>query len=99
VHRGVSLSEHRHGQAQVDLLLDALGSSVHTLDPATGLCASGVCVTSAGGHAFYIGANHLSQSGARLLEPTLEPLFHSRQGARCRGGLRRQDRLLVLLTF
>jgi len=75
-HLGVTLTEYRRSQSQVDRLLDDLGDSVRTLDPAARLCASGVCLMSLGAQALYIDANHLSQSGARLIEPTLEPLFH-----------------------
>jgi peptidoglycan/LPS O-acetylase OafA/YrhL len=73
---GITLAGYRRSQAHTDALFDALGNSVHMIDPAIRLCASGVCMCSAGGQALYIDANHLSQSGAKLIAPVLEVSFH-----------------------
>ena len=72
---GVSLIEHRQAQAGVDALLDDLGSTVHVVDPARVLCATGTCLCGAEGQSLYIDSNHLSDAGAGLIQPLLEPLF------------------------
>lgn len=73
---GITLAEYQRSQARTDALFEALGNSVHRIDPATRLCASGICTCSSGGQAFYIDANHLSASGAKAIEPVLEGIFH-----------------------
>jgi len=72
---GITLTDHQRSQARTNSLFDALGNAVRVIDPASDLCASGVCRISAGGQALYIDANHLSPSGARLIEPQLAVIF------------------------
>jgi peptidoglycan/LPS O-acetylase OafA/YrhL len=73
-HLGITLIQHRQAQSRVDALLNDSGS-MHMLDPASVLCASGTCLTGAAGQALYIDSNHLSEAGAALIRPLLEPLF------------------------
>ena len=70
------VTEHRRSQMQVDAQFDALGSSAHVIDPATRLCASGICQCALGEHALYIDSNHLSLTGAQLIEPVFEAILH-----------------------
>jgi peptidoglycan/LPS O-acetylase OafA/YrhL len=71
---GISLTEHRRAQARVDGLLDGLGTG-HLLDPAAILCATGTCLCSTDGESLYIDSNHLSEAGANMLLPLLDPIF------------------------
>jgi peptidoglycan/LPS O-acetylase OafA/YrhL len=73
---GTTFAEYRRSQARTDVLLGTLGKAVRMIDPASGLCASGVCLYSAGGQVLYSDNNHLSHSGARFVEPELKAIFH-----------------------
>jgi hypothetical protein len=73
---GITLQDYRLSQSKADVIFAGLGERVHSIDPAAGLCASGICRCSSGGEALYIDANHLSPGGARFIEPQLAALFH-----------------------
>lgn len=46
------------------------------IDPAQRMCPDEICRSSAAGEALYIDTNHLSATGAALLAPQLEAVFH-----------------------
>jgi hypothetical protein len=83
---GLAVTEHRKRQQFISQLFSRLSSDypdVSVLDPAPLLCNdSGLCRAELDGHSLYKDDNHLSEVGARLIAPALEPLFISlRAGA------------------
>jgi hypothetical protein len=72
-----TLEEYRERQSEVAaLLLDAGTRHDFTmLDPTPLLCATGRCQVEQGGRPMYFDEHHLSNSGAQLLVPLLEPVF------------------------
>lgn len=80
---GITLEAYRDSQAAVNRLFEQFGSIVHFIDPGSLLCASGRCLCVNAQQSLYVDSHHLSPTGARLIEPLLEPLFAdgARRGA------------------
>lgn len=75
---GLALGEHEKRQAFISRLFAELAQepAVRIVDPAPRLCdESGLCRAELGGYSLYKDNNHLSEVGARLVAPILEPLF------------------------
>lgn len=76
---GIAVAEHRKQQIFIGQLfaqLAAADGGVNVLDPAPRLCdATGLCRAELDGRSLYTDDNHLSEVGARLIAPVLEPLF------------------------
>lgn len=51
----------------------AENANVEVLEPASILCATGICQSTLNGNALYSDTNHLTESGARLIAPLFEP--------------------------
>lgn len=80
---GLAVAEHLKRQQFISQLFARLSSQdpgVTVLDPALLLCNErGLCRAELGGRSLYKDDNHLSEVGARLIAPVLEPLFISLQ--------------------
>jgi peptidoglycan/LPS O-acetylase OafA/YrhL len=79
---GLAVSEHHKRQAFLSQLFAELAQDpqVRVVDPAPRLCdANGLCRVERDGYSLYTDDNHLSEVGARLVAPFLEPLFVTMQ--------------------
>jgi peptidoglycan/LPS O-acetylase OafA/YrhL len=77
---GRPLVEHRQRQQFIDGLfaqLSAADPQVRVLDPATKLCADGVCRAEINGAPLYMDENHLSDQGGERMKSLLAPVFLS----------------------
>ncbi|MBV7476935.1 acyltransferase family protein [Pseudomonas sp. PDM31] len=75
---GLAVGEHQKRQTFISQLFAQLAQdpAVRVVDPAPRLCGeSGLCRAELGGYSLYTDDNHLSEVGARLVAPILEPLF------------------------
>jgi len=80
---GMDVAEHFKRQAFISQLFAQIAArhpGVTVVDPASRLCdSSGLCRVELDGHSLYTDDNHLSEIGARLVAPVLEPLFQHLQ--------------------
>ena len=77
---GRPLAEHLQRQRFIDALfaqLSAADSQVRVLDPASTLCADGLCRAQINGASLYMDENHLSDLGGEHMRGLLAPVFLS----------------------
>ncbi|WP_397450889.1 acyltransferase family protein [Pseudomonas sp. NA-150] len=77
---GRPIAEHRQRQQFLEALfaqLSAADPQVHVLDPASLLCADGICRAEINGASLYMDENHLSDQGGQRMQPLLAPVFLS----------------------
>ena len=80
-HVGMPLADHLKQKAFINTLFDQFAAAdpgVKVLDPTPQLCdTSGFCRAEKNGNSLYADDNHLSEVGAELIIPVLQPLFES----------------------
>jgi peptidoglycan/LPS O-acetylase OafA/YrhL len=77
---GRPLIEHRQREQFIDTLfaqLSAADPQVRMLDPASALCAQGLCRAEINGEPMYMDENHLSDQGGERMRNLLAPVFLS----------------------
>ena len=76
---GMPVQDHLKQKAFINTLFDQIAAedpAVKVLDPTPQLCdAAGFCRAEKGGNSLYTDDNHLSEAGAQLMIPVLQPLF------------------------
>ncbi|SMQ28526.1 Peptidoglycan/LPS O-acetylase OafA/YrhL, contains acyltransferase and SGNH-hydrolase domains [Pseudomonas helmanticensis] len=80
---GQQVAVHHERQVFISQLFAELAKdpAVRVVDPAPRLCdEKGLCHAELDGYSLYTDDNHLSEVGARLVAPIMEPLFISLQG-------------------